>query len=340
MEDRTLAPLVAAVREAVIEFGGDARVAATSSVLDVRLTGWANVNRRGDSNVEHLDQDWAISGVMWLDDGGDATCALRCRPAAAEDGGRRQRRRRRRRRRGRGGVPGGRGRRLSGARHWVPAHVATAPASPSRSTPPPSSTAASCPKGPRSRSPRWLRRSSRRPPASPRSRCCAAAVADAPAVGAARALRRPPPRVRRAARAAARRRRCARAALRAARAARRARRCPRRPHAATRARPRWRSPRGGRAGGGGAAGRRRSTASSWASPARKTMMPTTPAVVPDVRVAAGDLEAHIAAPSGGRARGCAAPPGALSCSRGSGRAVGGDGAARVLAQRALRLGVR
>ena len=80
MEDATLSPLVAAVREAVIEYlAATLGAAAASSVLDVRLTGWANVNRRGDSNAmhEHLDQDWAISGVMWLDDGGDATCALR-----------------------------------------------------------------------------------------------------------------------------------------------------------------------------------------------------------------------------------------------------------------------
>ena len=80
MEDATLSPLVAAVREAVIEYlAATLGAAAAASVLDVRLTGWANVNRRGDSNAmhEHLDQDWAISGVMWLDDGGDATCALR-----------------------------------------------------------------------------------------------------------------------------------------------------------------------------------------------------------------------------------------------------------------------
>ena len=80
MEDATLSPLVAAVRETVIDYlAATLGAAAASSVLDVRLTGWANVNRRGDSNAmhEHLDQDWAISGVMWLDDGGDATCALR-----------------------------------------------------------------------------------------------------------------------------------------------------------------------------------------------------------------------------------------------------------------------
>ena len=33
--------------------------------LDLRFTGWANVNRRGDSYAlhEHVDPDWALSGV-------------------------------------------------------------------------------------------------------------------------------------------------------------------------------------------------------------------------------------------------------------------------------------
>ena len=47
--------------------------------LDVRLSGWANANRRGNSNAlhDHVDQDWALSGVVFLDDGGDESCALR-----------------------------------------------------------------------------------------------------------------------------------------------------------------------------------------------------------------------------------------------------------------------
>ena len=41
--------------------------------LDLRFTGWANVNRRGDSNAlhEHVDPDWALSGVAYLSAGGD-----------------------------------------------------------------------------------------------------------------------------------------------------------------------------------------------------------------------------------------------------------------------------
>ena len=40
---------------------------------------WANLNRRGDSNTlhEHLDPDWALSGVAYLSAGGDPSCALR-----------------------------------------------------------------------------------------------------------------------------------------------------------------------------------------------------------------------------------------------------------------------
>ena len=62
--------------------------------LDVRLSGWANANRRGDSNAlhEHVDQDWALSGVLYLDDGGDAKCSLRFHsplpPAPYTDAGR------------------------------------------------------------------------------------------------------------------------------------------------------------------------------------------------------------------------------------------------------------
>ena len=47
--------------------------------LDIRLSGWANVNRAGDSNAlhEHVDQHWALSGVLFLDDGGDdASCPV------------------------------------------------------------------------------------------------------------------------------------------------------------------------------------------------------------------------------------------------------------------------
>ena len=46
---------------------------------DLRITGWANVNGRRHSNAvhEHLDQDWALSGVLYLSDGADATCSLR-----------------------------------------------------------------------------------------------------------------------------------------------------------------------------------------------------------------------------------------------------------------------
>ena len=46
--------------------------------LDVRLSGWANANRRHDYNAlhEHTDQDWALSGVLYLDDGKDANCPL------------------------------------------------------------------------------------------------------------------------------------------------------------------------------------------------------------------------------------------------------------------------
>lgn len=49
------------------------------SKLDVRLSGWANANSVGDTNAphEHADQDWNLSGVLYLDDGGDDTCALR-----------------------------------------------------------------------------------------------------------------------------------------------------------------------------------------------------------------------------------------------------------------------
>ena len=48
------------------------------SRLDVRLSGWANANDRGHSNAlhEHVDQEWALSGVLYLDDGGDASCGL------------------------------------------------------------------------------------------------------------------------------------------------------------------------------------------------------------------------------------------------------------------------
>ena len=46
---------------------------------DIRISGWANVNRRGHSNAihDHLDQDWALSGVLYLADGQDASCTLR-----------------------------------------------------------------------------------------------------------------------------------------------------------------------------------------------------------------------------------------------------------------------
>ncbi|KAL1506932.1 hypothetical protein AB1Y20_007796 [Prymnesium parvum] len=45
---------------------------------DLRVTGWANVNYRGHSNAlhEHLDQDWALSGVLYLSSGRDPSCSL------------------------------------------------------------------------------------------------------------------------------------------------------------------------------------------------------------------------------------------------------------------------
>ena len=54
------------------------RSARTLASLDVRLSGWANANAHGASNAlhDHADQDWALSGVLFLDDGADDTCAL------------------------------------------------------------------------------------------------------------------------------------------------------------------------------------------------------------------------------------------------------------------------
>ena len=48
------------------------------------------LNRRADSNAlhEHVDQDWAFSGIAYLSDGGDASCAARfARPWPGGDGG-------------------------------------------------------------------------------------------------------------------------------------------------------------------------------------------------------------------------------------------------------------
>ena len=54
---------------------------ASAAALDVRLSGWANANGRGHSNAlhDHADQDWALSGLLYLEDGGDAACRLTLR---------------------------------------------------------------------------------------------------------------------------------------------------------------------------------------------------------------------------------------------------------------------
>ena len=59
------------------------------SRLPPHVSRWANLNRRGDSNTlhEHLDPDWALSGVAYLSAGGDPSCALRfVTPWAAAEG--------------------------------------------------------------------------------------------------------------------------------------------------------------------------------------------------------------------------------------------------------------
>ena len=71
MEAEELAPVMEHVRDAVVEYLALLHTDAAS--LDLRFTGWANVNRRGDSNAlhEHVDPDWALSGVAYLSAGGD-----------------------------------------------------------------------------------------------------------------------------------------------------------------------------------------------------------------------------------------------------------------------------
>ena len=103
MEAEELAPVMEQVRDAVVEYL--ALLHADAASLDLRFTGWANLNppqrlpphvsrlppyvsrwanlnRRGDSNMlhEHLDPDWALSGVAYLSAGGDPSCALRFVP--------------------------------------------------------------------------------------------------------------------------------------------------------------------------------------------------------------------------------------------------------------------
>jgi len=69
----------AAPSGAAAEAQAQAEALGAASSLDVRFTGWAGLNRPGDSNAlhEHVDQDWAVSGVHYLAHGGDARCALR-----------------------------------------------------------------------------------------------------------------------------------------------------------------------------------------------------------------------------------------------------------------------
>ena len=89
MEERAVfEPLYPIVYSAIIEYLSLALPAALAPHLDVRLTGWANANRRGHSNDlhDHADQDWALSGVLYLDSGKDRNCRLTLRnpwPAVA-----------------------------------------------------------------------------------------------------------------------------------------------------------------------------------------------------------------------------------------------------------------
>jgi hypothetical protein len=79
MEERKLfEPLYPLVYQAIIEHISVALPAAAAPQLELRLSGWANANSEGHSNAlhEHADQDWAISGVLYLDDGGDSNCTL------------------------------------------------------------------------------------------------------------------------------------------------------------------------------------------------------------------------------------------------------------------------
>ena len=78
-------PLYPIVYDAVLEYLAmalPARIVSTVASLDIRLSGWANANRRADSNAihDHVDQDWALSGVIYLDDAGDERCGLEFSP--------------------------------------------------------------------------------------------------------------------------------------------------------------------------------------------------------------------------------------------------------------------
>ena len=80
-EKEVLTPLYPIVYDAILEYLVLALPAAllpTAATLDLRLTGWANANRQADSNAihDHVDQDWALSGVLYLDDAGDDECGL------------------------------------------------------------------------------------------------------------------------------------------------------------------------------------------------------------------------------------------------------------------------
>lgn len=92
MEEREVfEPLYPLLYGAITEHIATTMPARLASHLDLRLSGWANANGRGHSNAlhDHADQDWALSGVLHLDDGADARCSLTFAsplpPTAAEE---------------------------------------------------------------------------------------------------------------------------------------------------------------------------------------------------------------------------------------------------------------
>ena len=74
-------PLYPLVYQAIVAHLAHTLPNGSSPALDIRLSGWANANGRGHSNAlhDHADQDWALSGLLYLEDGGDAACRLTLR---------------------------------------------------------------------------------------------------------------------------------------------------------------------------------------------------------------------------------------------------------------------